>query len=101
MGDIVADQRLTFNSGSLELACGHMISKEQVDFAKGAILGLRQAEPAPYIAEEVGACIEESGLGAPVPSCTKRKKVSQRVFEETITVQREVKKENLQVAEIM
>lgn len=76
----MVDQRLTFNSGSLELARRHMISKEQIDFAKGAILGLRKAEPAPQIAEEVGASIEESGLGAPVPSCMKRKKVIVSVY---------------------
>ena len=41
--------------------------EEQVNLAKCAILGLRKSKVAPNIAEEVGASVEETRLGSPVP----------------------------------
>lgn len=51
----------------LELPGRHLVVEEQVDLAKSPVLGLGQAEPAPYIAEQVSAGVEEAGLGPPVP----------------------------------
>lgn len=65
------EQILTFDSGSLELAGGHIISEEQIDFTKGAVLSFWQSEPAPEIAEEVGSGVEEDSFGTPVPSWEK------------------------------
>lgn len=58
-----------------------MIGEEQIDFAKSAVFGLWQPEPAPKIAEEVSAGIEERGFGSPVPSFTKENYWSARVRE--------------------
>jgi hypothetical protein len=60
-------RQLTINFSILELSCGNLIIKEQVDFTKGAILGLGQAEPTPDIAEKVGSGVKESGFSSPVP----------------------------------
>ena len=44
-----------------------MVIEQQVDFAERAVLGLRKAEPTPDEAEQIRACVEEAGFGAPVP----------------------------------
>lgn len=59
----------TVNLCILELPRWDLVLKHQVDFAKGTILGLRKAEPAPNIAEKIGPGIEEACFGAPVPGC--------------------------------
>ena len=45
-----------------------MVIEEQIDFAKGAVFGLREAEPTPDKAEEVRASIEKTSFGTPIPS---------------------------------
>ena len=52
----------------------NMIIKKHVNLAKGAILRLRQAEPAPNVAEKVGASIKEASFGSPIPSLAVDKK---------------------------
>jgi len=59
---------LTINLGVLELPCGDLVLKEQVDLAERAVLGFREAEPAPEVAQEVGSGVEQTSLGSPVPS---------------------------------
>lgn len=50
-----------------ELSRRNVIIKEQVNFAKRAVLGLGKAEPTPNVAEKVGAGVKEGGFGSPVP----------------------------------
>ena len=58
---------LTVNFGRPEFSCLNAIVKEQVNLAECAVLGLRKAEPAPDVAEKVGAGVEEAGFGTPIP----------------------------------
>lgn len=51
-----------------ELPRVNMIVEQQVDFAKSAVFGFGQPEPAPYVAQGVGEGVEEGGAGAPVPT---------------------------------
>ena len=44
-----------------------MVIKQQVNFAKCAILGLRKAEPTPDVTKKVRTSVEEAGFGTPVP----------------------------------
>lgn len=60
-------KQLTVYFSILKLSCWNFIIKEQVNLAKGAVLGLGKAEPTPDIAEEIGSGIKESGFCAPVP----------------------------------
>lgn len=55
------------NLGVFEHARRDLVIEEQVDLAKAAVFGLRETEPAPDVAEEVGSGVEEAGLGSPVP----------------------------------
>lgn len=57
----------TVNMSRLELSCRYTMSKEQVNFSKGPVLGFGQSEPTPYIAEQIGARVEEGRLGSPIP----------------------------------
>jgi hypothetical protein len=50
-----------------ELARVDVVIEQQVNLAKGKPLCLWQTEPAPYIAEQVGAGIEQTSFGSPVP----------------------------------
>jgi hypothetical protein len=47
----------------------HTIVEKNVNFTKGAVLGLGEPEPAPDIAQKVGPSIEQTGFGTPVPCC--------------------------------
>jgi len=67
LGCIIALMGELVNFGRPEFSCMNAIVKEQVNLAECAVLGLRKAEPAPDIAEKVGAGVEEAGFGAPVP----------------------------------
>ena len=58
---------LTVDLGMLEFSGRYMILKHQVDFTKGAILGLWQTEPAPDVAQQIRAGIEETCLCSPIP----------------------------------
>lgn len=55
--------------GVLELASRDFVFKQNVNLAKGTVLGLGQTEPAPDKAEQVGAGVEQTRLGTPVPGC--------------------------------
>lgn len=35
-----------------------MVIKHEIDLAKGAVFGLGQTEPAPYIAQKIGASVK-------------------------------------------
>lgn len=59
---------LTVNFCALELSRGYARFEQQIDLAERSILGLGQAEPAPYQAERIRPSVEPSGVGAPVPS---------------------------------
>lgn len=59
--------RELIHSGVLELACGDMVVKHQVNLSKGPVLGLGQAEPTPDVAQKIGAGIEKTGFSTPVP----------------------------------
>ena len=50
-----------------ELPSRDVVVEEQVDLAKCAVFRLREAEPAPNEAKKVGAGIEETSFGSPVP----------------------------------
>lgn len=52
------DASLTVNLGVLELSSRNLVIEKHVDLAKGAILGLGKAEPAPDVAQKVSACVE-------------------------------------------
>lgn len=52
----------------LELSGGDAVLEQDLEFAERPVLGLGEAEPAPDIAQQVGARVEESSLGAPAPS---------------------------------
>ena len=54
------------DNGGAEVARWHLLLEEDVQLGVGAALGLGQAEEGPYEAEEAGACVEVSGLSAPV-----------------------------------
>lgn len=56
------------HSSILEFPGEDVIVKHKVDFAKSTVFRLGQAEPAPDIAEQIGAGVEKTGFGAPVPS---------------------------------
>lgn len=58
---------LTVHSRILELPCWNTIFKQQINLSKGAILGLREPEPAPNVAKEIGSSIKEARFGAPIP----------------------------------
>jgi hypothetical protein len=62
-----ARERLTVNFRVLKLPRRNVIIKKQVDLAKGAVFSLGKAEPAPYITEKIGASVEKSGFGSPIP----------------------------------
>lgn len=53
--------------GILELACGDVVVEHQINLSKGAAFRLRQAKPAPDVAQKVGAGIEQTSFGAPIP----------------------------------
>lgn len=55
------------DSRVLELSRRNVVVEHEVNLAKVPILGLRQAEPAPQIAEQICAGVKEACLGAPVP----------------------------------
>lgn len=59
---------LTIDRSILELPGVHLVLKQQINLPEAAILGLRQPEPTPDIARQIRAGVEESGLGAPVPT---------------------------------
>jgi hypothetical protein len=50
-----------------ELPSRDVVVEEQVDLAKCAVFGLRKPEPAPDEAKKVGASVEETSFGSPVP----------------------------------
>lgn len=52
----------------LELPRRHLVLEQQIDLSEWTVLGLRQAEVAPDIAEQIGSCVEESGLCTPIPT---------------------------------
>lgn len=54
------------DSGALEVARGHLLLEEDVEFGIGAALGLGKAEEGPDKAEEAGAGVEETRLSAPI-----------------------------------
>jgi hypothetical protein len=54
------------DNGGAEVARWHLLLEEDVELGVGTALGLGQAEEGPYEAEEAGACVEVSGLSAPV-----------------------------------
>jgi hypothetical protein len=56
--NIIDERKLTIHLGVLEPPCRNLVIEEQVNLAESAVLGLGQAEPAPDIAEQVGAGIE-------------------------------------------
>lgn len=58
---------LTVDLGLLEFPCRDVVVEEQIDLAKCAILGLGEAEPAPEVAKEIGARVEETSFGTPIP----------------------------------
>lgn len=60
---------LTVDLGSPKLSSRNTVVKQYVNFTECAILGLRQTEPAPDVAEEIRAGIEEGRLCSPVPLC--------------------------------
>jgi hypothetical protein len=60
-------EQLTINSSMFELPSRDVVVEEQVDLAKCAVFRLREAEPAPDEAKKVGAGIEETSFGSPVP----------------------------------
>lgn len=64
---IVALMGKLVDLGVLELSRRNMIIKEHVNLAKRAIFGLRKAEPAPNVAEKVGASIKQTRFGSPIP----------------------------------
>ena len=61
-------KRLTVNSGILELPRRNLVVKQQVNLAKSAVFRLREAEPAPNVAEKIGPGVEQTGFGSPIPS---------------------------------
>lgn len=63
----VDEEQLTINLGMLELSCMDVVVEEQVNLSESAVLRLRKAEPTPDVAEKVGACIEQTCFGSPVP----------------------------------
>ena len=58
---------LTVDLGVLELSRRHLVVKEQIDLTERAILRLWKTEPAPDVAKQVRARIEQTSLGAPAP----------------------------------
>lgn len=50
-----------------ELPSRDVVVEEQVDLAKCAVFRLRKSEPTPDEAKKVGAGIEETSFGSPVP----------------------------------
>lgn len=44
-----------------------MVVEHKIDFPERTVLGFRQAKPAPYIAQQIGAGVEKTGFGAPIP----------------------------------
>lgn len=58
---------LTINFGRLELSRWNEAVKEQVNLAECAVFRLRHPEPAPNVAQEVGARVEQTGFGSPIP----------------------------------
>jgi hypothetical protein len=61
--------RLTVHFAAFEFPCGNFVLKEQINLSKGPVLGLRQTEEAPSETQKVGASIEQSSFGTPIPSC--------------------------------
>lgn len=59
-------QQLTVDTSGLELSDMNTVLKQEVNLAKSAAFGFWKSEPAPYITEQVGACVEEGGFGSPV-----------------------------------
>lgn len=59
---------LTVDSSVLELAGGNPVLEENIEFSECAVLRLGKSEVAPGVTEEVGACVEETSLGSPVPA---------------------------------
>lgn len=60
--------QLTINGGATELARRYPVLEQQVDLPESTVLGLRNSEPAPSKADEVGSGVKEGGFGAPIPS---------------------------------
>ena len=58
---------LTVNHGVFELPCWNMVVEQQVNFTKGTIFGLGKAVPAPDVAYQVRAGVEETSFSSPVP----------------------------------
>jgi hypothetical protein len=54
------------DNGGAEVARWHLLLEEDVKLGVCAALGLGQAEEGPDEAEEAGACVEVSGLSAPI-----------------------------------
>lgn len=52
------EQTPTVNFGMFELPCMHTIVEKNVNFTKGAVLGLGKPEPTPDVAKQVGPGIE-------------------------------------------
>jgi hypothetical protein len=89
------EQKLTVDFCVLEFPGGNTVLKHNVDFGKGAVFGLGKTEPTPYVAEEVGARVEEAGFGAPVPCCGFRPSIS------TLHLNKSSRDRNLQSAAII
>ena len=51
----------------LELPRRDAVLKQQIYLSEGSILSLRESEPAPNGAKEIGSSIKETRFGAPVP----------------------------------
>lgn len=71
--------KLTIDFSFLPLPCGDFVFKEQVDLAKCTVFGLWETEETPDDTEQVGACVEQTGFGAPVPCCRITKAVSLKI----------------------
>lgn len=54
----------------LELPRRNAMGEEQINLTKRPIFRLRKPKPAPDVAKQVGHCVEEGGLGSPIPGCS-------------------------------
>jgi len=61
--------QLTVGLCGPELSSWDFVFEQQINFAETAIFCLWQAEPAPDVAEQICAGVEETGFGTPVPCC--------------------------------
>ena len=67
-----AKGQLTINFRILELSRRDLVIEEQVDLTERSVLGFWEAVPAPDVAEQIRAGVEETGFGSPVPGYRRR-----------------------------